>query len=660
MERIKQSHCLLFIFLFFSSAITAQEQDSLRSYSIETIEVRAKNITPSTFISSSPVQIVTSAHIERTGIQSVSDAVRRFSGVTVKDYGGAGGMKTVSIRGMGAHHTAVSYDGVPIGNVQSGQVDIGRFSLDNLSLITLTIGQSDAIFQPARTFASAGVLSLQTTEPQFLNTNYKANIQLKSGSFGLFFPTVYYAQKISNSTSISLSSSWQRADNQYVFLQQNVSTWEKKKRINSDVTIFRNELNVYSNLGQYGKLTGKINYFDSERGLPPAVIQYNPYTTARMWDKDLFSQLYHKINWNEQWALQSFLKFSRTYYKHLPEEGKYAFEVTQFEYYGSVGAEYKFNPKLTFTLTEDFFINNLKSVVTTVHNPYRKSSLTAFSAQYKTNNLTVTASLLGTYVTETAESGITPDDRKKLSPSLGFSFSLPKMPNVRYRASYKNIFRVPTFNDLYYIQMGNTDLKPENIIQYNVGVSYLSRISDFCDYLSFSVDAYHNEIENKILPITTTGLSKMRNFGEVRASGIDFGLKTSFNLTEKIKIDFLGNYSYQEVLNMNKKSNSYKNQLPYTPKNSGSGSISLTNLYLNFSYSIIMSGKRYFLDQNIPDNEMPAYTDHSISINKIFTIKGNDLRIRADLLNLANKNYAIIKDYPMPGRSFVVSAQYKF
>lgn len=56
-------------------------------------------------------------------------------------------MKTVSIRGMGAQHTAVSYDGVTMSNVQSGQIDISRFSLDNVSMITLSIGQSDDTFQ---------------------------------------------------------------------------------------------------------------------------------------------------------------------------------------------------------------------------------------------------------------------------------------------------------------------------------------------------------------------------------------------------------------------------------------------------------------------------------------------------------------------------------
>ena len=97
----------------------------------------------------------------------VSDAVKHFAGVTVKDYGGIGGLKTVSIRSPGAQHTAVGYDGITLTDCQTGQIDIGRFSLDNVDRLSLNNGQSDNIFQPARFFASAGILNIQTLTPLF-------------------------------------------------------------------------------------------------------------------------------------------------------------------------------------------------------------------------------------------------------------------------------------------------------------------------------------------------------------------------------------------------------------------------------------------------------------------------------------------------------------
>ena len=72
---------------------------------------------------------------------NVADALRYFSGIQIKDYGGVGGLKTVNIRSMGTNHVGVFYDGIELGNAQNGTVDLGRFSLDNMESVTLYNGQ---------------------------------------------------------------------------------------------------------------------------------------------------------------------------------------------------------------------------------------------------------------------------------------------------------------------------------------------------------------------------------------------------------------------------------------------------------------------------------------------------------------------------------------
>ena len=64
---------------------------------------------------------------------SVADALRYFSGLQIKDYGGIGGLKTIDVRSMGSSHLGVFYDGLPLGNAQNGQTDLGQFSLDNVN-----------------------------------------------------------------------------------------------------------------------------------------------------------------------------------------------------------------------------------------------------------------------------------------------------------------------------------------------------------------------------------------------------------------------------------------------------------------------------------------------------------------------------------------------
>ena len=122
---------------------------------------------PSPTLQSAPVQVMDRTAIERLGVQELHEAVKNLAGVNIRDYGGIGGIKTVSIRSLGAQHTAVSYDGIAVFDIQSGQVDIGRFSLDNVEMITLSIGQSDEIFKSARMFASAGTLNITSSVPVF-------------------------------------------------------------------------------------------------------------------------------------------------------------------------------------------------------------------------------------------------------------------------------------------------------------------------------------------------------------------------------------------------------------------------------------------------------------------------------------------------------------
>ena len=112
--------------------------------------------------SATPIQAVRKTDLERMQALQLSDAAKHVAGVTVKDYGGVGGLKTISIRSMGAEHTAVGYDGIAITNSQTGQIDMGRCSLANVNAWSLSNGQSENIFQSAHLFTSAGLVNRKT------------------------------------------------------------------------------------------------------------------------------------------------------------------------------------------------------------------------------------------------------------------------------------------------------------------------------------------------------------------------------------------------------------------------------------------------------------------------------------------------------------------
>ena len=111
------------------------------------------------------LQTITNAKIERLGTIGLHEVVNQFSGVSIKDYGGIGGLKTVNVRSLGTNHTGVFYDGIQLGNAQNGQIDLGRFSLDNMEALQLYNGEKSDLLQTAKDYASASTVYLQTRKP---------------------------------------------------------------------------------------------------------------------------------------------------------------------------------------------------------------------------------------------------------------------------------------------------------------------------------------------------------------------------------------------------------------------------------------------------------------------------------------------------------------
>ena len=137
-----------------------------------------------TVTSTAPVHLLDRKDMLTMGVTDIADALHRLPGITLRDYGGAGGMKTVSVRGFGAKHTGVSYDGVMLSECQSGEIDLSRYSLDNVDNLSLVIGDNDDIFMPARQVSTPAVLNILTIGLPTEDTRPHLTTQVKLGSFG--------------------------------------------------------------------------------------------------------------------------------------------------------------------------------------------------------------------------------------------------------------------------------------------------------------------------------------------------------------------------------------------------------------------------------------------------------------------------------------------
>jgi len=666
-----------FLWLLFPCMLPAQNvqrTDTIKAHTIQEVTVTEKYIS-SEVRSTAPLQILNSKSIEGLNVMQVSDAVKYFSGVTVKDYGGIGGLKTISVRSLGGNHTAVSYDGITLTDNQTGQIDLGRFSLDNVDMISLNSGQSDNIFQPARLFASASVLNIRTLSPVFTdNKRINGKVSMKAGSFGLVNPTIWLAGKLSRKVSATFSGEWLSADGKYPYTlhygQSAKDSTSKETRQNTDVRNIRIEGALYGNFTEKENGYIKGYYYQSERGLPGPTILYNNESSSkqRIWDNTFFTQAHYEKEFSRSWVFQSNAKLNSGYTHYLDPgylgtEGKMENVYKQTEYYGSSSVLYRALDNLSFSATTDGAWTTLTSDATDFAFPTRLSWLSAVAAKYVTNRVLATVSVLSTDVYESVKNGNAASDYHKLSPYISVSVKPFEGTDLRIRVFYKNIFRLPSFNDLYYANVGNKDLKPEKTNQVNLGLTYNFSINNWLPLLSLTVDGYHNDVTDKIVayPNKDTFSWTILNYGKVVIDGLDMTAETTLQPWKKVGILLGTNYTYQRALNVTSRTDgNYDNQLPYTPRVSGSGKAGIVTPWIDISYSLLWSGHRYAVNQNYIENRLPAYYDHSLSVSRSFQCKTGLIHLNLEVLNLMDTNYEIVKWFPMPGRSFRATISLKF
>ena len=92
--------------------------------------------------------------------QDVGAILQKVSGTTLKSYGGLGGMKTISVRGLGGQHTSVVLDGFVVNNAQNGQINLATIQTDNIENLSLTVGGRTNYLLPASAYTTGSILNV--------------------------------------------------------------------------------------------------------------------------------------------------------------------------------------------------------------------------------------------------------------------------------------------------------------------------------------------------------------------------------------------------------------------------------------------------------------------------------------------------------------------
>jgi outer membrane cobalamin receptor len=613
-----------------------------------------------TLTSTAPLHVMDHGEMLRMGVTDMADALHRLPGITLRDYGGAGGMKTVSVRGFGAKHTGVSYDGVMLSECQSGEIDLSRYSLDNVGSLSLVIGDNDDIFIPARQATTPASVNIQTMSLPTDDVHPHLAAQLKFGSFGYVSPFLKYEQNLSDRFAFSALGEYTYAENDYPYTIKNGIETIEDRRKNSRMNSGHGELNFLWTISPSDRLTGKVYYYDNDRQLPGQVFYYSNTSRETLRDRNLFGQLMYQKRLSERLSLKLNGKFNWS--ASLYDDGMVASQILdanywQREYYTSACLLYLPSDEWAFDYSVDYAHNNLNSTLDTDVRPYRNTLLQSATAKYRTRRLTVMGRLLYSLYLNGAKQGASAEDMRRLSPSLSLSYLL--LPNLHVRASYKEIFRAPTFNENYFFHYGSKDLHPERTEQLNVGVTWTGDFGRTS--LQTTLDGYYNIVKDMIVAVPfNMFVWNCVNVGKVRVLGLDFTLNASHQLTKRQTLTLSGYYSYQRAQNRaDETSPYYNNQIAYTPEHSGSAALAWENPWVNISTHLTTVSERWTTNAHIEGTRVKGYYELGASAYRRFHVGRSMMELRLDLKNLTDKQYEIVGSYPMPGRSYQISLNYK-
>lgn len=608
--------------------------------------------------------------LQRLNSLSVADAIRYFAGAQIKDYGGVGGIKTIDIRSMGSNHMGVYYNGIQLGNAQNGQIDLGKFSLENIEEITLYSGQRSDIFQSAREFGSAGSVYLQSRKPKFQNgKNVNVKASMKGGSFFLVNPSLLLEYKLTDQISMSMNAELTSSDGKYKFRYKRVTPSGEVAydttaiRENGDINAIRVETGIqhyYSSTG-YWKL--HAYHYNSERGIPGAIVNNVWRRGERLWDRNSFLQGSFEDEFFRFWGLRVNAKYAYDYTHYVNNDDKLIHTDNQYkqrEFYISAANKFALFNWWDVSLAYDFQWNNMSEYIDATRTSHWLAAATAMNFYDK---LKMQASILGTSINDHTGKSHTKGSYRA-TPAIFLSYQPFHDIGLSLRAFYKQAYRYPTFNDLYYTDMGNAELKPELAIQHNVGLHYnIKQEKKIFHQFHIGVDVYYNKVKDKIIayPKGQQFRWTMLNLGLVKIHGVDADMQMTLLLPADWTLTGKLQYTYQQAIDVTDPADTYYgDQIPYIPWHSGSAIAMLTWRNYGLNYSFIYVGERYSQQENIIYNYVQPWYTHDLSIMGMWNINKVRLKATVEVNNLLSQDYDVIINYPMPKRNYRLGLSVEF
>ena len=549
----------------------------------------------------------------------ISDVLLQSPGLHLGDNGGLGGLKTVSLRGMGSAHTAIYVDGVRVGNLQSGQNDLGMLGLESYGSAVVDYAQNS--------------VSFTTAKPVFDDGPVAGHVRFSAGSFGSYLPSARLDFRLSDRLSLSANAAGVLSKGDFTY-------GDGLRRTNNDLRQIRAGLDLFGLMGG-GEYHLKAYYNGAERGTPGST---SYPSDDRQKDMNSFIQGVLKKSFSPLYTLRISAKGSYDDIYYTSSWGDSRYGQTEIQLNSAHDFQVKDWWKLSFAA--DARWDALKS---TNYDASRLTALSALASSFRTERLMATIAL--EYEGAFDRGG---HSRYAFSPSADFRYTVFRGFDVV--AFGRRAYRIPTFNELYYVGYGNPDLSPEDAWLTDVGIDF-NRSIDASWSLKLKADAFYNFLKDKIISAPTEedpNIWAPYNIGKVRSAGTDILAGTSYksgdwNVCAEIR------YSFQSAIDKTPDSYTYDTPVPYVARHT-------VVIGADASWKGLSLAPVWQLRAGRTDSmgEMPDWNTLDVNVSKSFKVAETTLLLKFTARNILDCRYETVSGYPMPGRSLTGGIEYRF
>jgi len=562
----------------------------------------------------------------------------------------AGGLSTIRIRGTGPTHTSLNFGGININSLSLGQTNMSNVPMYLFDNVGVQFGSASSV-HGSGSIGGAIHLGLQNN----WTNGFKAEMRIANGSFGeqLYGTKLFFGN---GRFELVTRAYYYTKANDFKFINPYYRDFENQ--------IFEIEdIQQNANIENMGLLQ-EVNYKFAK----------NEFFTLNIWlQKD-----WHLIQQNMQTNLNN-PDFREEYYdRHIRIWTSYKNRKNSFKYEvngGFVRDKSNFNGNSQDTIqtsriigeafVEHDFLSNAsyKIGAKTIHIHPKvyayvetidsETRLDFYASYYHQliNKLTVTINLRQGFVT---------DFNVPFTPSVGLSFlafSKEKF-TLNINGNIARSYRVPTFNDRFWVPGGNPDLNPEKGMNYELGTKLRYCSGEVTG--NIKLNGFFIRINDWILWKNGGSYWTAENVQNVESKGIEFMTDWKYKMFGLTILSGL-NYTYtstRRVASINN-TNALNRQLEYVPLHSG-------NFFITTSYKkfdLILDGN--YTDDQFTDEEDKNILDSYFLLNAGIAYKmninnRNRIKINGMINNLLNIDYQSSWGYAMPGINYKLSLTYNF